>query len=257
MTFDPAWLALREGYDHAVRDRALTEAFVKALGATPKLVDLGCGTGSNLRYLAPHLPGTQRWICIDYDPRLLACLSEQCPEGVDVETYELDLAADLEAITIGHGMGVTGAALLDLASAVWLDRLAAHCREAVLLMTLSFDGRMIWDPIDAADEAVNDAFCRHQRSDKGFGPALGPDAASYLAERLEGSGHDVLVAPSDWVFRGEDVEILRSMVDGVSAAAGEADPRLELDAWRARRREEIDAQALSLTVGHIDVLALP
>ncbi len=255
--FDPSWLALREPYDHAVRDRLLTDAFAAALGPAPQLVDLGCGTGSNLRFLAPYLPRTQRWTCIDYDARLLTCLAEQRPAGIDVETRELDLAADLEAVVIGHGIGVTGAALLDLASAAWLDRLAGHCREAVVLMTLSFDGRMIWDPIDPADEAVNTAFGRHQRSDKGFGPALGPDAASYLAERLKENGHDVHVAPSDWIFRGDDGPILRSMVEGVSAAAEEADPGLKLDAWRARRFEEIDARALSLMVGHLDLLALP
>jgi SAM-dependent methyltransferase len=257
MTFDPAWLALRESYDHAVRDRALTAAFARALGPSPEVIDLGCGTGSNLRYLAPHLPGTQRWTCIDYDRRLLACLAELRPDGIAVETKELDLAKDLEAIDVPPGMGVTGTALLDLASAAWLDRLAAHCSEAALLMTLSFDGRMVWDPIDPADEAVNAAFCRHQRSDKGFGPALGPDAASYLAERLEAGGHNVQTAESDWVFRGDDGEILKAMIEGVSGAAEESDSGLNLDAWRARRLGEIDAGALTLVVGHLDVLALP
>ena len=255
--FDPSWLALREPYDHAVRDRALTQMFTQALSAAPELVDLGCGTGSNLRYLAPHLPKSQRWTCIDYDSQLLACLADQRPESIDVQTRELDLAVDLEATTIRPGMGVTGAALLDLASADWLERLATHCRGAVVLMSLSFDGRMDWASADPVDEAVNAAFCRHQRSDKGFGPALGPDAAFYLANRLEESGHEVRMAPSDWVFRGDDGPILRAMVESVSAAAEEVDPSLALDTWRARRHREIDARTLALTVGHIDLLALP
>jgi hypothetical protein len=32
---------------------------------------------------------------------------------------------------------------------------------------------------------------------------------------------------------------------------------LPLAAWRARREQEIDAGALALTVGHLDMLALP
>lgn len=255
--FDPAWLALREPYDHAERDPALTQTFVHAVGPSPELIDLGCGTGSNLRFLAPHLPSGQRWTCIDYDPRLLTCLHELKPVGIDVTTKKLDLARDLATLPIRPGTGVTAAALLDLTSAAWLDRFAEHCRGAVVLMTLSFDGRMIWDPADPGDEAVNAAFCRHQRSDKGFGPALGPDAAIYLAERLRSGGHEVRTAPSDWVFASDDGPILKAMVEGTAAAAGEIDPALPVDDWRTRRLGEIDLRRLSLTVGHLDLLALP
>ncbi len=255
--FDPAWLTLREPYDHAVRDPGLTHAFAGALGPAPRLIDLGCGSGSNLRFLAPHLSTGQRWTCIDHDPRLLAVLAETRPAGIEVVTRRLDLAADLDDLPIDPGTGVTAAALLDLASAVWLDRLADRCRETPVLMTLSFDGRILWEPGDPHDEAINAAFCRHQHSDKGFGPALGPDAATYLAERFRTSGHDVRVAPSDWLFGAQDGPILEMMADGIAAAAGEIDPDLPLADWCARRKEEIRAGRLSLTVGHLDVLALP
>lgn len=255
--FDPDWLALREPYDHAVRDTGLTKAFVEALGPSPQLIDLGCGTGSNLRYLAPQLPPTQSWICVDYEPRLLQVLEGSKPFELALETQKLDLARDLESLPIRPGMGVTAAAFLDLTSAAWLDRLAACCREVAVLMTLSFDGRMVWVPVDPIDEAVNAAFCRHQRSDKGFGPALGPDAAAQLAERFREFGHDVRLAESDWAFGADDGPILAAMVDGIAAAASEIDSDLPIDAWRARRHREMTSGDLSLVVGHIDLLALP
>ena len=37
------------------------------------MLDLATGTGANLRYLAPHLPGLQHWLVVDRDP-LLALL---------------------------------------------------------------------------------------------------------------------------------------------------------------------------------------
>ena len=55
--FAPDWLALREPYDHAARSAALADRFAAAVGATPHLIDLGCGTGANLRYLAPRIAG--------------------------------------------------------------------------------------------------------------------------------------------------------------------------------------------------------
>jgi len=255
--FDPTWLSLREPFDHAVRDQPLTQAFADALGESPHLVDLGCGTGSNLRFLAPHLPVGQRWTCVDYDPVLLARLNDLKPAGVEVSTRQLDLQNGLEDLPIEPGTGVTGAALLDLTSIAWLDRLTACCQGVPLLMTLSFDGRMVWDPVDPIDLAIASAFCRHQCSDKGFGPALGPGAADYLAERLRKRGREVRLAWSDWVFGPGDDVILQAMIEGVASAAGEIDASLPLSDWRARREKELAEQDLGLIVGHLDLLALP
>lgn len=255
--FDPSWLALREPYDHAVRDQALADVFVQALGPSPRLIDLGCGTGSNLRCLTSMLPADQSWLCIDNDPVLLEQLEVRKPESIALETRCLDLAARLEEVSIEPGVGVTGAALLDLASAGWLDRLAGQCADAVLLMTLSYDGRMIWAPGDPSDAAINAAFDQHQRTDKGFGPALGPAAVDHLANRLREHGHDVRLARSDWVFGAPDRSILEQMIAGITTAAREIDPDLPIDAWITRRRREIASGDLKLTVGHQDLLSLP
>lgn len=255
--FDPDWLALREPYDHAVRDRDLTTAFVKALGPSPRLIDLGCGSGSNLRYLAPHLPQAQRWICIDHDPALLTVLEANRPSGVTVRTACLDLAAGLADVPIEPGMGVTAAALLDLTSRVWLDRLVERCRLVPVLMTLSVDGEMAWAPADPMDGPICDAFWRHQGTDKGFGPALGSEASCYLADRFRRLGHDVRSAKSDWELGAPDHAILDALLQGIAAAAGEIEPALPIGTWLERRIAEAKAGHLTLRVGHDDLLALP
>jgi len=255
--FDPTWLALREPHDHVVRDLDLTAAFVNALGPSPRLIDLGCGTGSNLRFLAPHLKPDQSWTCVDYDPVLLDRLQTTKPEAIEVTTLCLDLAEKLDDLEIGPGVGVTAAALLDLTSAVWLDRLAERCRCQPVLMTLSFDGRLFWDPIDPVDEGIVSAFLRHQQGEKGFGPALGADAANFLAERFRQMGHQVHLAPSDWRIGKTDVAMLRAMVDGIAGAAAEIDADLPIDQWTAKRREQIEQGELSMMVGHLDLLTLP
>ena len=45
--FEADWLALREPYDHAARCADLADAFARALGPDPHVIDLACGTGSN------------------------------------------------------------------------------------------------------------------------------------------------------------------------------------------------------------------
>ncbi|MFZ4711120.1 MAG: methyltransferase domain-containing protein, partial [Zwartia sp.] len=77
--FSAEWLALREPADHRARDQALQNTICEQLEIVAhaeqravRLIDLGCGSGSNLRALATRLPAQQHWTLVDYDPLLLA-----------------------------------------------------------------------------------------------------------------------------------------------------------------------------------------
>ena len=66
------WLALREPADAAARSTELLEALVALLPRSGLVIhDLGCGTGAMGRWLAPRLPGPQRWTLHDRDSDLL------------------------------------------------------------------------------------------------------------------------------------------------------------------------------------------
>ena len=66
--FSESWLGLREPADAEARAADL----VAMLPADIHVIrDLGCGTGSMARWLAPRLPGPQHWILTDLDPKLL------------------------------------------------------------------------------------------------------------------------------------------------------------------------------------------
>ena len=75
---------------------------------------------------------------------------------------------------------VTASALLDLVSEEWLRSLAARCREsgAALLFALSYDGRIQCSPDEPEDAAIRELVNQHQRTDKGFGRALGSGRAA-------------------------------------------------------------------------------
>src|SRR5262249_37166920 len=68
--FSAAWLTLREPADHAARSDRLARRAGAAIGTRRpvRIVDLGCGTGSNRRYLTTRLPLPQRWLLVDRDP---------------------------------------------------------------------------------------------------------------------------------------------------------------------------------------------
>ena len=69
----PDWLALREPADAEARSTELVDDPAAHLPTDGLVVhDLGCGTGSMARWLAPRLVGPQRWVLHDRDAELLA-----------------------------------------------------------------------------------------------------------------------------------------------------------------------------------------
>lgn len=180
--FSADWLQLREAADAQARAGHLLEVLDQAKSVCQpgagdggnlkqrftEILDLGAGTGANLRYLAPRLGPQQRWRCLDQDAALLSRLpvltadwarraGDQIiigPEefrlagpdwNVAVRTECCDLSTALgpqtpqeqqtktsmspvAALGLPAGGLVTGSALLDLVTEDWLASLIDHCQ---------------------------------------------------------------------------------------------------------------------------------
>lgn len=283
--FSAEWLALREPFDAAARSTRLVAELRAHLapgsGDSPLcVVDLGAGAGSNLRYLAPLLGGTQHWRLADNDSRLLdAALAathawtqrrgeDAARAGsaltirgrsfaCEIRCEHADLA-DLAAIELPDKGLVTAAALLDLVSRDWLDRLAQRCRaaHAAISLALTYDGRTMAKPGEPEDAAVLALFNRHQLFEKGFGPALGMRAAAAAEAAFEAHGYDLRVATSDWLIGPAEHALQLALLDGWLGAALEIAPdsRMALTSWHERRRAHVLAGRSSLSVGHVDLV---
>jgi SAM-dependent methyltransferase len=259
--FSARWLALREPYDRAARSGAVLDALAASFaGASAVAVtDLGCGTGATMRAISPRLPASQSWRLVDNDEALLAAATKATPSGTDVATVAIDLARDLEQ-AFGACDLVATSALLDLVSAAWLDRLVASMvrLSRPLYAALSYDGVVALTPAARHDAAVIAAVNRHQRTDKGFGPALGPDAAQTAPERFRRAGFAVVEGRSDWRFGADDRDIQAEMLTGWAGAAGEIGVAASLlDEWLRERRDHVAAGRSRMRVGHVDFLASP
>lgn len=250
MSFSPDWLALRAPFDAKARDADLARRFAAALPSAPLIVDLGAGTGSNALALVPLLPQA-RFRLVDNDPALLAIARTR----LACETAHVDLTGDLTRLLDGAN-AVSASALMDLVSAPWFDALAAQIakRRLPLLFTLNVDGRHVLTPADIDDAAVFAAFARDQRRDKGFGPALGPDAPRHMHKRLTAAGARVSLAHSDWQIGPDGHALLSDFIDGMADAASRTEKAVA--GWLERRRQQIANGALTLRVGHQDLLAL-
>jgi SAM-dependent methyltransferase len=259
----PAWLALREDADADARAGELVPALPAA--ATPMLIrDLGCGTGSMGRWLAPRLPGPQHWVLCDRDPRLLALarLPARAADGTPV-TIRTQLA-DLTQLTAAQLTGttlVTASALMDLLTAEELDSLAGACVQAgcAALLTLSVTGHVRIDPADPLDVEFAAAFNAHQRRRTAGRRLLGPDAAEATAEAFARHGAAVRTAPSPWHLDADRAELAQEWLRGWVGAAVEQRPDLDrqVGGYLRRRLRACAAGELTATVEHLDVLALP
>lgn len=281
--FSARWLELREPRDHESRCAFPDELERIARRKAPLyIVDLGTGSGSNFRYLAPRLGSTQHWLCVDNDADLLgamraslanwppggrvesrgSALEIQAPEFIATLELEcMDLAYGLARLRIPDGALVSCAALLDLVSERWLGSLVARCRESqsAVLFALSYTGRIVCRPEHIDDALIERLVNRHQLTDKGFGPALGPAASHAAAIHLAESGYTIQRAASDWHLTRLDAELQAELIAGWHAAAVDVAPgqRPRLDAWLADRRALLRGGGSEIVVSHEDLYATP
>jgi len=264
----PEWLALREPADTAARDVAadtLLPPLLRHLAAAPpddglRVVDLGAGTGANLRWLAPRLAElgavaalpAQRWTLVDHDPRLHAW----GPASATTVHADVTGLTRLLAERAGTDL-VTAAALLDLLDQPRLDAVvdAAVAHGAPVLAALSVTGRVVLDPGEGLDVELAEAFDAHQRRDG----RLGPDAGAVLDQAFRRHGWTVIEASTPWQLGQAQEQLLDAWLVGRAEAAVEWVPGLAAAAadWLERRRAQAHAGALDVVVDHVDLLALP
>jgi hypothetical protein len=303
--FSADWLARREPHDAVARaaelvgllrtHELLTRKASDAREAVARpIVDLGAGSGANLRWLAPRLGGDQEWLLVDHDPALLAAaetairdwasqtgaaaLAESPARGPGRDGWlddivvksdgfacrarraRADLAADVDRIELPERALVTSSALLDLVSAEWLRALVRRCHAASadVYFSLTYDGRTVCTPADETDAEVLELFNRHQGGDKGFGPALGPTAGLRAVDSFVARGYRVASRTSDWRIGPDAAPFQRELLSGWLGPALEIAPerRATLEAWHRRRVAHVDAGVSTLVVGHVDVIGM-
>jgi SAM-dependent methyltransferase len=287
--FSAEWLALREPVDHRSRNQGLQAdvldylAQIKPVEAgTIRIIDLGSGTGSNVRALAPHLNAFQHWTLVDHDPVLLQAARIALLAWADdvakphanqavstniatvepitiikkakVITIEFrcaDLVNDYRCILSEPADFITAAAFFDLVAESWLAQFCAALSKP-LYTALTYDGIEKWSPPEPIDADILAAFHQHQRTDKGFGAAVGPTAPERLESLLRAQNFITACAPSPWVLDQHDRGLIEQLAHGSANAVRETgilQPD-DVDRWERLRKE-----AAHCEIGHVDFFA--
>lgn len=280
--FSQTWLALREPLDLTARNAKVEAAFLGSLPKGPvRILDLASGAGSTVAAFAENGSLPDGWLLTDHDPELLERAGQRWRQGehhgkqqgarggaadpghraiAAIELRQIDLARDLEQLPFADVSAVTTSAFLDLVSESFIERLVDGVvgAQKPFLASLTYDGRARFDPDLPFDGELIAAHNRHQRGDKGFGPALGPEAAARAMALFEARGYRIVRGSSDWQVAPRNRAFLEEFLGGWVRLGEELNlPAERLEAWWRDRRRQIRSADLSVTVGHVDFAALP
>jgi len=262
----PDWLLHRADVDDRSRSSELARDAAALLPPGRQVVhDLGSGSGAMMRWLAPQLPGPQRWVLHDADA---AILGHRDPEPVIdasgrpvICRSSVELLAELEVSALADVTLVVASALLDVITFAEARTIVDACVElrVPVLFSLTVAGRVEFDPADELDEQFVSAFNAHQCREANGRRLLGPDATGVVANMLMDAGWHVRTVSTPWELASADGELLEEWLDGWLDAAVEHQPKLGglADGYRTSRRAQLAANGLHVTVNHEDVLAWP
>ncbi|MGC4892424.1 SAM-dependent methyltransferase [Micromonospora sp. DT31] len=257
------WLRLREPADAAARRVELVDTVRDGLPADRPLVvhDLGSGTGSMARWLAPRLPGPQHWVLHERDRELLALARAgrlTAADGADVTLTALD--SDVTRLTgadLADAHLVTASALLDMLTAEEVERVVAACTGRRTLFALTVSGAAELTPADPLDAEFAAAFNAHQRRTVHGRTLLGPDAVAATVAAFSRHGVEVAVRCSPWRLGPEQAPLAVQWLTGWIEAAVAQQPHLARAAgtYHERRLDEAAAGRLEVVLHHADLLA--
>jgi hypothetical protein len=276
MSFSPEWLKLREPADHRARNPVVFAAVLKHITPLSSLniMDIGCGTGSNLRGMALNLPQTlQNWCLVDYDATLLTAAKAELQAWADwskqerdmlhlkkghkdlyIRFIQADLTQDLEHLLALKPDLLTAAAFFDLCAESFIERLAKACaaHKTPLYTILTYDGVEEWLPPHALDIRRLNGFLKHQNTDKGFGAAMGATANLGLLNAFKAQGMHTLTAKSPWHIQQDEAAFLHALAQGAAQAVVETGDLTEQEAqdWVTHHKT-----AQKVNIGHDDFFA--
>lgn len=256
--FDQSWLSCRAPYDAMARRRDLEEQAWSQISriSDPVVLDLGCGSGNNVLFLAKRWPGVSGWAGIDHDEHLIHEASRRTQEdGINFTGVVADL------LDLDHHLKVLQPNLL-VANAVF-DLFTAEMMTAVLsdlkkhrmplLTTLNYTSMEWADPLPH-ESAVIQLYEAHMVRPRPSGNGLGPTAPNMIGQIVESLGGMIDMRESVWEIPASDAvmqrHLLGFMSDSVSQMiSSETIQEAEFRAWLDSRTIHLS----DLRVTHQDI----
>lgn len=283
--FTAEWLDTRYSFDSKARNQQVEAAFKNYFFGRKEiqLMDVGAGTGNNLRYWFRQLESPQKWTNVELNPELLALGFQQAAqllttEGYGVKQFEnhisgmkrkngrfhevrllalqesfLDFA--FEILPVKPDV-VLANAVFDLLSpemfVAFAEKLIEH--RIPLLSTINIAG-LEWSTATFQDKYYSRCYLHHMNRPQAFGMALGAHVTDFAIDFCKKHQVNVEWGRSDWQIAETDTAMLLANLNYMEQAIPEMLPEAEHSAfseWLSDKRKQVEAQKLRLNVYHYD-----
>ena len=282
--FSKSWINIRVDYDNISRSTVLVDHINKLSQEDDiDLIDLYCGSGNFLIWSLNKDILFKNCILVDHDVKLLKSIKSNLRThlrpmySIQSNTNNLDLlikrnSKTLSSISIKKNdcdgyrylsekyHVISYSAALDIMSKSSIaSALKRIKKNNILYFSLCFNGQVRWTPTNTFDKYILTFFNNHQRSDKGFGNALGSKSIEFIKQKADKLNLNIIVKDSPWIIKNkfdkDKVFMKRYLLDiKKSLFHMEGIDKDILRKWYLDKKSEIDNKKIQLYVGHNDIL---
>ena len=282
--FSLSWIKSREPYDSLSRSDLLVSLYKKDRHFFKKILDLGGGNGSFLRWCDSKNIVYDDFLIIDHDQSLLKnffnitkkYFFQNSEELLKINTmsYELqkkdskrtsyitlqqqDILRSIESINNYNVISLS--AVSDLLSRNHIKEILHKIEKGkVIYFSICFDGTVKWVNKNKYDKYIISMFNKHQQQEKTLGFALGSKNIETIKSISLKKGFKTSIADSSWVLNS-DTDNARNFQNSYLKTIYNPLRKYELidqdilKEWFQVKTKDIKMKKSSLRVGHKDIL---
>ena len=284
--FSLSWIKAREKYDSKHRSNLLKEQYKKDKSFFNKIIDLGSGNGSFLRYCHNKKIVFEEMLLIDYNSKLLRDfyastynylngtnynILKESPtkyqlkkiDTIKTENIQLMNTDILKSLDIINNYNLISlSAMSDILPILFIKKLLNKVgKNKIIYFSICFDGSIKWDSSHKYDKYVLTMFNKHQEMNKISGYVVGSKSIKLIKEYSAKKKYSFQIKDSSWELKSydENAKYFQKMyLDTIYKPLKKDDitDKDMLSEWRKVKLKDIVSGKSKITVGHKDILIL-
>jgi SAM-dependent methyltransferase len=284
--FRLSWINAREEYDFLARSNLLCEYFNKNKQNSIRIIDLGCGTGSFLRWCYYTKINFDEMLLVDHDKKLLNQfliitkkflnkydykISKQTSTSFDimkkniikknnVKLKKQDILMTLSIINEYNLISLS--AIADILPKIFITNLFSSVEpKKIIYFSICFNGKIKWNIVNEHDKYIISRFNNHQQSLKDDIYAMGAKSIKLIKNLSKRKKFNLLHKDSSWIIaskKNSDKLFQKQYLKTIyNALKKDKETNNDiLSNWYKFRIKKIDLHKSNLVVGHEDILVL-
>ena len=284
--FSLSWIKAREKYDLKHRSNLLKEQYKKDKSFFNKIIDLGSGNGSFLRYCHNKKIVFEEMLLIDYNSKLLRDfyastynylngtnynILKESPtkyqlkkiDTIKTENIQLMNTDILKSLDIINNYNLISlSAMSDILPILFIKKLLNKVgKNKIIYFSICFDGSIKWDSSHKYDKYVLTMFNKHQEMNKISGYVVGSKSIKLIKEYSAKKKYSFQIKDSSWELKSynENTKYFQKMYLNTIYKPLKKDDITDKDMlseWRKVKLKDIVSGKSKITVGHKDILIL-